>query len=129
MIIDDNLAFFRATDTAKTESPAIPLGQADLEGNSRGIVPYQSLILHVVAGEDIGAGFTVTLSTSDTEDGTFDTVRVYDQLYQDVKAGMDIVNVALPWECRNWVKLTLSEAKKVNAQLVMDTAKVYPMTV
>lgn len=125
MILDSNLTFCRATDAPTTVTTAIPLGQADLEGNSKGMVPYNGLVLHVSAGEDIAA-MTVTLETSDTESGAYETVRAYPEK-MGIKAGQMIVNDKLPWECRNWVRLAFSVANKVNAHLALDTDKKYPV--
>ena len=125
MILDDNLTFCKATDTAAATTPAIPLGQGDLAGNSKGLTPYNNLILHVSAGEAITA-MTVTLETADTKGGTFEPVQVY-PAKANLKPGDAIVNERLPWGCRNWLRLKFSEAKKVNAHLALDTEKKYPM--
>lgn len=125
MIIDANLSFIRGKDAAVTITPAIAIGQADLKGNSKGIVPYQGLILAVSAAEP-AASLGVTLETSDTKDGAYETVQVY-QTKTGVKQGQMIVNERLPQSCRNWVRLKFSAAVKVNAHLVLDSDKRYPM--
>lgn len=125
MILDDNLTFCRATDAAAATTPAIPLGQADLKGNSKGLTPYNNLMLHVTAGETIAA-MTVTLETADTKDGSYETVMVY-PAKSGLKAGDSIVKERLPWGCRNWLRLKFSAAQKLNAHLVLDVDKKYPM--
>lgn len=125
MIIDNNLTFVRGTDTPATTIKAIPLGQADLEGNSKGLGAYQSLMLNVTASEDI-ASLSVTLETSDTETGTYESVVTY-PAKTALKAGNTVVCERLPWSVRNWVRLKLSAAAKVNAYLSVDADKKFPM--
>ena len=126
MILDNNLTFLTAKDSAVTDSPAVALGQADLDGNNKGLTPYNNLILHVTAGETISSPITVTLETSNKKDSGFATLMTYPAV-ASAKPGDTLVREKLPWGCLNWLRIKLSTAKKVNAHLVLDVDKKYPM--
>ena len=125
MILDDNLTFTKGTDNAVAVTKAISIGQADLEGDTKGLNSYAGLILNVSAAAP-AASLGVTLETSDTENGTFETVTVY-PAKSNLKAGDTVVNERLPFGVRNWVRLNFGTAVKVNAHLLQDTDKKYPM--
>ena len=126
MILDNNLTFLTADDAAVTESPAIALGQGDLEGNNKGLTAYNNLVLHVTAAEAISGAVTVTLETSDKKDSGFAALITYPAV-TNAKAGDTLVKEKLPWGCLNWLRIKLSAAKKVNAHLALDVDKKYPM--
>lgn len=126
MILDNNLTFLTADDAAVTESPAIALGQGDLEGNNKGLTAYNNLVLHVTAAEAISGAVTVTLETSDKKDSGFTALMTYPAV-TNAKAGDTLVKEKLPWGCLNWLRIKLSAAKKVNAHLALDVDKKYPM--
>ena len=126
MILDNNLTFLTAKDAAVTESPAIALGQGDLEGNNKGLTAYNNLVLHVTAAEAISGAITVTLETSDKKDSGFTALMTY-PVVTNAKAGDTLVKEKLPWGCLNWLRIKLSAAKKVNAHLALDVDKKYPM--
>lgn len=125
MILDANLTFVRATDSPVTTTRAIPLGQSDLEGNSKGLGAYQNLMLNVTTGENI-ASLGVTLETSDTETGTYEPVVTY-PTQTGLSAGKTVVCERLPWNVRNWIRLTFTVAAKVNAHLTVDADKKFPL--
>ena len=126
MILDNNLTFLTADDAAVTESPAVALGQGDLEGNNKGLTAYNNLVLHVTAAEAISGAITVTLETSDKKDSGFTALMTYPAV-TNAKAGDTLVKEKLPWSCLNWLRIKLSAAKKVNAHLALDVDKKYPM--
>ena len=114
----------RGTDTAATTTKAIPIGQGDLAGNTKGIGAYTELFLHVSAPAPI-ASLGVTLETSDTETGTYETAITY-PTKTTIKAGDTIVKARLPRNVRNWVRLKFTAAAAVNAHLAIDTDKRFP---
>lgn len=126
MILDNNLTFLTADDAAVTESPAVALGQGDLEGKNKGLTAYNNLVLHVTAAEAISGAVTVTLETSDKKDSGFTALMTYPAV-TNAKAGDTLVKEKLPWGCLNWLRIKLSAAKKVNAHLALDVDKKYPM--
>lgn len=125
MIIDDNLVFFDGRIGA-FESEPVAIGQADLEGNNRGLTAYNNLVLHVTAAEPISGAITVTLETSNKHNSGFTALMTYPAV-TDAKAGQVLVKEKLPWGCLNWLRIKLSVAKKVNAHLALDVDKKYPM--
>lgn len=126
MILDNNLTFLTEKDSAVTESPAVALGQGDLEGKNKGLTPYNNLVLHVTAAETISAPITVMLETSDKKDSGFTALMTYPAV-ASAKPGDVLVKEKLPWGCLNWLRIKLSVAKKVNAYLALDVDKKYPM--
>lgn len=125
MILDRNLTLADSKDAAATTTRAIPLGQGDLSGNTQGLTAYKSLIVHVSALE-AAASVTVTLETSDYEAGPYEVVHVWPAV-ANVKPGTLLVNDPMPWTARNWVRIKLSSAMKINAHLAEDTNKPFPV--
>ena len=125
MVLDKNLTFLTVDDTPVTTTKAIPLGQKDVPGDTKGMGPYGGLYLYVSAAEDI-ASQTVTLQTCDTETGTYEDVIAF-PAKTGVKAGDAIVRAPLPFEVRNYVRLAFSNTAKMYAGLVADVKKGFPM--
>lgn len=125
MILDSNLTFIRGTDSPVMTTAAIPLGQSDPEGNTKGIGAYVNLLLHVTAAEDIPS-LGITVQTADVEAGPWDTVMSY-PARTGIIAGDELVNDRLPWTTRNWMRLVFTAAAHVNAHLALDTDKQFPV--
>ena len=125
MILDRNLTFSDSKDAAATTTRAIPLGQGDLSGKTQGLTAYKSLIVHISALE-AAASVTVTLETADYKAGPYEVVHVWPAV-AGVKPGTLLVNDPMPWTVRNWVRLKLSSAMKINAHLAEDTNKPFPV--
>jgi hypothetical protein len=126
MILDKNLTFMQAGDAAAATTKAIPLGAADMTGDTTGMGPYSGLFLHVaaVAATTYGTPLVVTLQTCDTEAGTFEDVQSYGGV-SATTAGQPIVKAPVPFDVKNWVRLKFSEAVTVNAHLAADVRKPY----
>jgi hypothetical protein len=122
MILDTNLWFIKAKDTAATTTRAIPLGQGDLSGDTSGMGPYQNLFWVVVAGAAGTAALTVKLQHSDTEGGTYtDLLSVTTPA--TFAAGDTLAKLPVPFKAKNWLKVTLSAAKKIESFLVFGVDK------
>jgi hypothetical protein len=116
MILDKNLWFAKASDPAATTTRAIPLGQADLTGDTSGLGSYQDLFLVVNAGEAGMSALTVNLQHSDTENGTFDNLLSL-PTPATFAVGGHLVRTPVPFEAKNWVRVSLSNAMKIEAFL------------
>ena len=114
-------------DAPATVTKPLPMGQGDLfsqTGDTAGMGPYPATLHFLVtAGEDIPAGFTVTLQHSDTADGTFDNVAAYPATVGVRLPGQVIVKAPVPMNIRNWARVSFSESLSVNAVMTIDADK------
>jgi hypothetical protein len=124
MYSDKFLEFSIASrDAAATATKALPLGQSDLAGDTSGMGPYEGLFIFASAGEDLASGFTITMQHCDTQGGTYSTLIAFPATTAAVSAGGLLIKHPLPFNVKNWVKFTLSSAKKVNIIITRDVDK------
>jgi hypothetical protein len=125
MIMDKNLWFAKATDTAATATRAIPLGQSDLTGNTSGMGPYQNMYWVVTAGaakSSGSTGITIKLQHSDTQGGTYTDLLTFvtPVLFA---VGDLLVKTPVPFSAKNWLKVTLSAATAIESYLAYGVSK------
>ena len=125
MILDKNLWFRKASEAAAAATRAVPLGQGDMTGDTSGTGPYQNLYWVVRAGEAKGSGtsgVTVKLQHSDTESGTYTDLLTVTTPATFANGAL-LVKQPVPFSAKNWLKVTLSAATKVESFLVYGTSK------
>jgi hypothetical protein len=88
--------------------------------------PYEGLFIFASAGEDIASGFTLKMQHSDTEDGTFTDVVTFPATTSAKSVGDVLVKHPVPFGVKNWVRFSLSAAKKTNIILTRDVDKWIP---
>lgn len=120
MILDKHLRFATPDDGRITTSKAICLTQNDLSVPNNGMGPYDGLFLCVIADENV-SGLTVTLEHSDIDTGTFATLLTFPAA--TANAGEVIVKAPFPFKSKNWVRIRLSTARRVNAFLTTGVDK------
>jgi hypothetical protein len=134
MYQDEALIFAKASDPAATATAAVSLLQGDhpgwpgAPGKTNGSAPYQGLYLVVKAGEDIASTVAevITLQHCDTQAGTYATLLAAPAQTDSYAAG-DVMFVApIPHRAKNWLKVALSTAKKIDAFLTNAVDRHYP---
>lgn len=121
MILDKHLIFVNGKDPAAAETRAVCLAQADLTGTTDGMGPYDGLFLVVTAADTI-ANLTVTLEHGDAKTGPFTALATY-PAKTGLKAGNVVVKAPIPFSAKNWLRVKLSSAAKVNAFLATGVDK------
>jgi hypothetical protein len=122
MILDKHLWFAKASDTAAASTRAVPLGQGDLTGDTSGTGPYQNLYWYVRAGQAGTAPVTVKLQHSDTQAGTYtDLLSVATPAA--FANGALLAKMPVPFSAKNWLKVTLSSAMKIESFLAYGADK------
>jgi hypothetical protein len=122
MILDKNLWFRKASEAAATATRAVPLGQGDLTGDTSGTGPYQNLYWFVRAGEGKSAAVTVKLQHSDTEGGAYTDLLTVVTPAAFVNKAL-LAKLPVPFSAKNWLKVTLSAATKIESYLVYGVSK------
>jgi hypothetical protein len=111
-------------DTAATTTRALPLGQSDLpvgdDGTTKDLSPYGGLFIVAIAREDLAEDFQLKLMQSDTEAGTYDALKEFPALTAAVAANTVLIKEPLPFGARNWLKWSLSAAKKLDIFATRD---------
>jgi hypothetical protein len=129
MYSDKFLEFSIASrDAAATTTKALPMGQRDLAltPDTAGMGPYGGLFIFASAGEDLATGFVITMQHADLEAGPFTTLITFPATTAAKAAGEVLVKHPVPFNVKNWVRFTLSTAKKVNILMTLDVEKPYP---
>lgn len=128
MYADKFLEFERAgRDAVATTTRALPMGQADFTGvnppDTSGMGPYGGLWLVVMAAADIAAGYSVAIEHSDTESGTYTALLTSSVTAAAASPGATLFKIPLPFDVRNWVRITKTTADAVNIFLTGDVDK------
>lgn len=121
MILDKHLTFVKGTDAPAAETRAVCLAQGDLTGTTDGMGPYDGLFLMVTAADTI-ANLTVTLEHGDAQAGPFTALATY-PAKTGLKPGNVVVKAPVPFSAKNWLRVKLSSAAKVNAFLAVGVDK------
>ena len=127
MYSDKNLEFVIASrDAAATTTKALPMGQGDLTGDTSGMGPYSGLFIYITAAEALATAFAITMQHSDAQAGPYTTLIAFPALTGATPAGTVLVKHPVPFQVKNWVRFTLTAAKKLNIIITSDVDKAYP---
>ena len=131
MFMDEHLTFERADrDTPATLTKALPMGQGDFVGinppDTAGMGPYGGLYLVVTAAEDIAAGYSIVITHSDTETGTYTDLLASAATAFAAVPGNTLFKIPVPFDIKNWVKIRKETTAKVNIWMTNDVDKWIP---
>jgi hypothetical protein len=110
-------------DATAITTKALPMGQRDLTGDTTGMGPYDGLFVFASAGEDINAGFSITMQHCDTQNGTFENLVTFPATTAIKAPGDVLVKHPVPFNVKNWVRFVLSSAVSASIVIVHNVDK------